>query len=140
MPPIAIDPTLAATLPLAARTSAAGCLKTVPRYNPVHQKNGLRDIQSNRRDLLHHRSPSDSPADHAAGGVESRPHHQKQTFLQEIGTGLSFVARGKRPSSSSQPFSGDARRVWYLHKVLDSEPKRVRFFGIALQVLQPWPL
>jgi putative transposase len=32
MPRIAIDPTLAATLPLAARAGAAGCLKTVPHY------------------------------------------------------------------------------------------------------------
>jgi hypothetical protein len=29
---IAIDPTLAATLPLAAGASAAGCLKTMPHY------------------------------------------------------------------------------------------------------------
>jgi putative transposase len=32
MPPIAIDPTPADTLPLAACASAAGCLKTVPHY------------------------------------------------------------------------------------------------------------
>jgi hypothetical protein len=32
MPQIAIDRTFAATLPLAARASAVGCLKTVPHY------------------------------------------------------------------------------------------------------------
>src|SRR5208283_4597125 len=36
MPPIAIDPTLAAALPVAARASAAGCLKTVPHYKMIH--------------------------------------------------------------------------------------------------------
>jgi hypothetical protein len=46
----------------------------------MHLKNGLRDIQSDRRDLLHSHSPSDSTADQAAGWEESRPRHHEQKF------------------------------------------------------------
>ena len=49
MPPIAIDPTLAAALPLAARASAARCLKTVPHYTIQHHQLTVQELSRTGR-------------------------------------------------------------------------------------------